>query len=243
MPPFTATASSSTHFIENSPTLSFSNFQNEETAAVSNITMKRIKKLQAEVRKLKAIADFTKAEAEETISDEMDTINEKIDEKRMALTAAKIAKNRIHVKIGSQHDFNRLHEQCIMETEEKLKENIEDREQLEKEVQEQKGEREKLILHQKKLKELVRSATQAIEDLLKDQETIVASTHRLEQKTEEMADKNISMLSHLLERELEFKRQSEEIRYIGWNGDGNTNSKLIDVMKQQREQLKLTLRS
>ena len=57
---------------------------------MSNITMKRIKKLQAEVRKLKAIADFTKAEAEETISDEMDTINDKIDEKRMALTAAKI---------------------------------------------------------------------------------------------------------------------------------------------------------
>ena len=70
--------------------------------------MKRIKKLQAEVRKLKAIADFTKAEAEETISDEMDTINKQIDEKRMALTGAQIAKNRIHVKIGSQHDFNRL---------------------------------------------------------------------------------------------------------------------------------------
>ena len=241
MPPFTA--SSSVYSIGNSPTFSFSNCQNEETAAVSNITMKRIKKLQAEVRKLKAIADFTKAEAEETISDEMDTINTQIDEKRMALTGAQIAKNRIHVKIGSQHDFNRFHEQCIMEKEEELKEIAEDREKLEKEVQEMKGESEKLALQEKKLNELVRSATQAIEDLLKDQETIVASTHRLEQVIEEESDKNISMLRHLLERELDFKRQSKEIRYIGWNGDGSTSSKLIDVMKQQREQLKGTLRS
>lgn len=211
-------------------------------------TVKKIKKLNAEVRKLKAIAEFTKAEAEETISEELEEISKKIDEQRMALTAAKIAKNQIKVKIESKNDFMRLNEKCIIEKENELKKQEEERSRLEDEMNYLIHERQRLASKMTEMENIVSSVTKAMQDLMVDQENIIASTAMMEREYDKQSSSTIEILRHFLESEINLKKESKEILLVdnyryGSGGGANSKMSLLNVMKQQQERLRSTLTS
>mmetsp|Transcript_12882 Transcript_12882/g.24189 ORF Transcript_12882/g.24189 Transcript_12882/m.24189 type:complete len:251 (+) Transcript_12882:62-814(+) len=249
MPPFNTDLSSSSCDGSINTMSSVNNYLQHDDKLTTNISiMKKIKKLNAEVRKFKAVADFTKAEAEETISEEMEEISKKIDEQRMALTAAKISKNQIKVKIESKIDFMRLNEKCIVDKENELKKKEEERFQLENEMNHLLQERERLASKLTELESMVSSVNRAMEDLLVDQEKIIASTTRMERELEKQSSINIEILRQFLESEIQHKNESNEILLIDnyhHHGSGSRSSKmnLVDVMKQQKEQLRSALSS
>lgn len=245
MPPFNPDLSSSSCDGSITTMSSFSSCVHDDKH--TNIsTVKKIKKLNAEVRKLKAIADFTKAEAEETISEELEEISKKIDEQRMALTAAKISKNQIKVKIESKIDFMRLNEKCIIEKENELKRKEEERFRLEDEMNYLLHERERLASKLTEMEGIVSSVTKAMQDLLLDQEKIVASTAMMEREFETQSSIKIEILKQFLETEIQLKNESKTILLVDnyrYGSGSSSKMNLVDLMKQQQERLRSTISS
>lgn len=250
MPPFNADLASlscdgsvTTLSSFNSTTLHDDNIKNNANIS----TIKKIKKLNAEIKKLKAIADFTKAEAEETISEELEEISKKIDEQRMALTAAKIAKNQIKVKIDSKNDFIRFNEKCILEKESQLKKSEEERARMEEEMNYLIHERARLARKVNELEGMVSSVGKAMQDLLSDQESIIASTKMMEKQMEEQSSLKIEILKQFLESEIQLKNESkairvvDNVRYSGGVGGGGSKMNLLDALVQQKDRLRVTL--
>ena len=246
MPPFNTDLSTSSCDGSITTMSSFNScIQDESTSKHSNLsTVKKIKKLNAEVRKLKAIADFTKAEAEETISEEMEEISKRIDEQRMALTAAKIAKNQLKVKIESKDDFIRFNEKCIIDKENELQRRQEERIRMEEEMNYLMNERERLIRKMTELESIVSSVSKAMGDLYSEQEKIIASARMMENEFEKQSAMKIDILRQYLEYEIQQKNESRAIRVTDSDSlvsGSSSKMNLIDAMKHQQERMRATL--
>ena len=187
-----------------------------------------IKILAAEVRKLKAIADFDQAEAEENATYEIEAIREEIDKHRFVLGKANIALRKIRVEVEANEECIRYNENCYTEMEVALKEAEEERLQMVRVLQEMKLEQMEQKAKSERSEKMLAGLVQSMEDLQRDQETLVEYTKRTEQEISKGFDWKMKFLKTLMAEELEMKRKSEQILSINRKDATERGTMLID---------------
>jgi hypothetical protein len=187
-----------------------------------------IKILAAEVRKLKAIADFDQAEAEENATYEIEAIREEIDKHRFVLGKANIALRKIRVEVEANEECIRYNEYCYTEMEVALKGAEEERLQMVRVLQEMKLEQMEQKAKSERSEQMLEGLVHSMEDLRRDQETLVEYTKRTKQEISKGFDWKMKFLKTLMAEELEMKRKSEQILSINRKDATERGTMLID---------------
>jgi hypothetical protein len=214
------------HFADTSSPLSYdTKLQRQGITVISR--QPSIKILSAEVKKLKAIAAFNQAEAEETATYEIEAIREEIDKHRFVLGSAKIALRKMRVEVEANEECIRYNENCCTGKEVALQEAEEERLQMVRVLQEMKLEQMEQKAKSDRSEEMLEGLVHSMEDLQRDQETLVEYTKRMEQENLKGFDWKMKFLKTLMAEELEMKRKSEQILSIN-RKDATERTMLID---------------
>jgi len=214
------------HFADTSSPLSYdTKLQRQGITVISR--QPSIKILSAEVKKLKAIAAFNQAEAEETATYEIEAIREEIDKHRFVLGKANIALRKMRVEVEANEECIRYNEKCCTGKEVALQEAEEERLQMVRVLQEMKLEQMEQKAKSDRSEEMLEGLVHSMEDLQRDQETLVEYTKRMEQENLKGFDWKMKFLKTLMAEELEMKRKSEQILSIN-RKDATERTMLID---------------
>jgi len=201
-------------------------------------TQKSVAKLNAEVSKLRAITLFTKAESEEKLLNQKEEMSLALHDLRVRVEKSRRKNQTTKGKIAAKEEYIGHVQRTNEEKDKELRMVEKEKFKWLQDINEAKTESENWKLKNEALESEISTLMDSLNSLLGEQERIVESSIALEKHLKEESYTRMNRLHSMLDAEIEFKKESSEIRNVSLY-----DKNLTDIMQEQKEVIRHMVKS